>query len=65
MLDFAACMRDNGVPNFPDPKPGEGVNIDGDLFDINSPAFKAAQEKCHSLTGPGGSPVTNNNPAGN
>ncbi len=55
MLAYAQCMRDNGVPNFPDPKPGEGIALDGDVLDINSPAFKAAEEACHSLPGaPGG-----------
>jgi hypothetical protein len=44
---FAACMRKNGVPNFPDPGrdgslafgPSSGINP-------NSPKFKAAQAKC-------------------
>jgi hypothetical protein len=61
MLAYAQCMRDSGVPNFPDPKPGEGINIDGDVLDLNSPAFKAAEQACASLGpgGPGASPVTN------
>lgn len=61
MLEFAACMREHGVPDFPDPKPGEGIDINGDLFDINSPAFKAAMEVCQ--TAPGGSPATNGGPS--
>jgi hypothetical protein len=44
---FSACMRKNGVPNFPDPGhdgsiafgPSSGINP-------NSPKFKAAQAKC-------------------
>jgi hypothetical protein len=61
MLAYAQCMRDKGVPNFPDPKPGEGINLDGDVLDLNSPAFKAAEQACASLGpgGPGASPVTN------
>jgi len=54
---FAACMRSNGVPDFPDPsagrglifKPGAGVNP-------VSPAFRAAQAKCKSLLPNGGPP---------
>jgi hypothetical protein len=55
MLAYAACMRENGVPNFADPEPGGGLNLDGDVIDIDSPAFKAAEEACASLPGaPGG-----------
>lgn len=55
MLAYAQCMRDNGVPEFPDPKPGEGLNLDGAVIDLDSPAFKAAEEACQSLPGaPGG-----------
>jgi hypothetical protein len=48
-LEFAKCMRANGVPNFPDPqfasnggelvKPVAGV-------DPNSPSYQAATNKC-------------------
>jgi hypothetical protein len=49
---YAQCIRENGVPNFPDPDP------DGRLRGAahekgNDPTFRAAQEKCRSLA-PGG-----------
>lgn len=55
MLAYAACMRENGVPNFPDPQPGQGIDLNGDVIDIDSPAFRAAMEACASVPGaPGG-----------
>ena len=49
---YAQCMRDNGVPDFPDPDAngqlrGPGHEKAGD------PKFQAAQEKCRDLA-PGG-----------
>jgi len=40
-LQYAQCMRANGVPNFPDPpiKPGRGI-------DFQSPAFQSASKTC-------------------
>lgn len=64
-VKFAQCMRQNGVPQWPDP-------IDGDKFllprrgsiDPNSPQFKAAMRKCQSLAPPGwGSGGASQNPA--
>jgi hypothetical protein len=59
VLEYAKCMRENGVPNFPDPdvsggavrmSPGEGV-------DPNSPQFQQAQQACQDkLSGLGGAP---------
>ena len=48
---FANCMRDNGVPNFPDPDAGGGAQVDpGKLgFDPNDPKYKAAEEKCRTF----------------
>lgn len=51
MLAYARCMRDNGVANFPDPQAGGGIDLNGDLLDIDSPAFKAAEKACASLPG--------------
>ncbi|MGI5226307.1 hypothetical protein [Actinoallomurus sp. CA-142502] len=57
MLKYVTCMRQNGVPDFPDPQngaiifkggPGQGV-------DPNSPQFKAATQKCQKLL-PAGAP---------
>jgi hypothetical protein len=46
-LRFAQCMRDNGVPDFPDPSPN------GPLIDVNGahsiPGFQAAQSKCGAM----------------
>jgi hypothetical protein len=51
-LAFAQCMRAHGVPNFPDPpSSGGGAAIDagpGTGLDPNSPAFKSAQQACHT-----------------
>ena len=55
-LEFAQCMRDNGVPDFPDPTP------DGPLIDTNRipsaagrgareiPGFQAAQDACRDAS---------------
>jgi hypothetical protein len=48
MAAYAQCMRDNGVPNFPDPNGGEML-LNRDEIDIESPEFKAAQAACESL----------------
>jgi hypothetical protein len=48
-LAFAKCMRANGVPDFSDPAAGGGFDLNG--IDPTSPAFRAAQTKCHSLWG--------------
>jgi hypothetical protein len=52
-LAYAKCMRSNGVPSFPDPKAGGGFLFHGSPGLISSPAFKAAQAKCHKLLPPG------------
>jgi hypothetical protein len=56
-LAFARCMRENGIPDFPDPQvdanggimisgPGPGAELDEDTV-------KAAHEKCQPLMGDG------------
>jgi hypothetical protein len=63
-LKFAACMRSNGVPNFPDPQVqtgpngGVGVRIGGPGSGLNpqSPAFQRAQRQCRPLMGLLGGP---------
>ncbi len=53
-LAFAACMRANGVPDFPDPKAGAGFLLHtGAGVEPASPAFKAAQTQCAKLRPPG------------
>ncbi|MBV8217731.1 MAG: hypothetical protein JO325_04655 [Solirubrobacterales bacterium] len=51
---FSQWMRANGVPNFPDPKGGGGIQLNGNINPA-SPAFKSARSKCHHLL-PGGGP---------
>ncbi|MBO0769022.1 MAG: hypothetical protein J2O48_10105 [Solirubrobacterales bacterium] len=67
---FAACMRQNGVPNFPDPSQsggkmqiqaskganGQTMSVDG--VPVSAPAFKTANQKCakYQPKGPPASP---------
>ena len=54
-LTYSQCMRNHGMPNFPDPIPtpsgGYGYHMPRGPNAINpqSPAFVAAQEACKSL----------------
>ncbi len=54
---FAACMRDNGVRDFPDPEASGAFTIDaianGSSLDTNSGAFKQAISACKDLEPPG------------
>ena len=48
-VDYARCMRREGV-EMPDPKPGGGLTFrvgDPNAPNPESPAFKAADRKCH------------------
>jgi hypothetical protein len=47
---YARCMRENGVPGFPDPS-GGGLQIDGGKLGVDpqGATFKAAEEKCKNL----------------
>lgn len=55
--EYAQCMRDNGIPNFPDPDENGGIALDPDKlgFDPVGPEMKAAEEKCKGALpdGPG------------
>lgn len=53
-LAFSQCMRTNGVPNFPDPKGGGGIQLSAGM-NPKAPAFESAQAKCKHLL-PGGGP---------
>jgi hypothetical protein len=47
---YAACMRQHGVPDFPDPDTSGTINAS---IPRNSPKFKAAERTCqHLLPGP-------------
>jgi hypothetical protein len=49
-------MRAHGVPNFPDPGSGGGIEIpDNSGIEPRSPAFRSAQSACFKLL-PGGGP---------
>jgi hypothetical protein len=49
-------MRSHGVPNFPDPSAGGGIELrPGSGVDPESPAFQAAGQRCRKLL-PGGGP---------
>jgi hypothetical protein len=59
---FSACMREHGVPDFPDPDASGRLTIDavlnGSSLDADSPAWKQALGACKDLqpsgfTGPG------------
>jgi hypothetical protein len=64
---YSACMRKNGVPNFPDPDSNGGIKLtfgqtpDGQKtgLDTSSPQFVAAQKACRSLEPNGGKPDAN------
>ncbi|MFC4072222.1 hypothetical protein [Actinoplanes subglobosus] len=43
LRDFAKCMRDNGVPDFPDPKPDGTSQIQ---LDPEDPNFAKAEKAC-------------------
>jgi hypothetical protein len=54
-IRFADCMRSHGVPNFPDPGAGGGVQINSSSgINPQSPAFQAAQKACAKLLPFGG-----------
>lgn len=55
-LKFSTCMRDHGLPNFPDPEDPAAIQIPVSFFKNPSPAFKAAQHACNYLVPPGGGP---------
>lgn len=60
MREFAKCMRDNGVENFPDPQDNGGITVQAggpgsdNGLNPDDPTFQAAQEKCKSILPDGG-----------
>lgn len=50
-LEFAQCMRDEGVEDFPDPEIGDdgSVQITGGGVDADDPDVQAAQEACRPI----------------
>jgi hypothetical protein len=55
-LAFAACMRNHGATDFPDPKTSRTRKVTSTMPD--SPQAKAAQKACRHLPPNGGSPDT-------
>jgi hypothetical protein len=55
LVKYSECMRQNGVPSFPDPVDGRlQMRIEpGSDLDPDGPAFKKAQEACKSMEPPG------------
>jgi hypothetical protein len=53
-LEQAQCMRDHGVPDFPDPQfmSGGGMRIDDGSIDQNAPAFVRAVSDCLHVGSP-------------
>jgi hypothetical protein len=49
LLQFAQCMRSNGVPNFPDPSANGAVSVQG--VNTSSPQFQSALQTCETKTG--------------
>jgi hypothetical protein len=49
MLEFARCMRANGLAAFPDPLKEGGFSLNGTGLSTKTPGFKAAQQKCANL----------------
>jgi hypothetical protein len=54
---MAKCMREHGVPNFPDPKPDGSLQLDGNKLGMGpgDPTFDAAEKACaqYGPQGPG------------
>lgn len=55
LLRFSRCMRENGVPEFPDPKPGSdllsGLHGLFEGIDQGSPRVQRAIQSCESILG--------------
>jgi hypothetical protein len=45
LRQYSKCMRENGLPDFPDPS-DQGLQLDGNKFPPDDPKMKAANEKC-------------------
>ncbi|GAA2606732.1 hypothetical protein GCM10010399_42070 [Dactylosporangium fulvum] len=48
MRKFSQCMRENGVPNFPDPGEDGGIQFNSDTLGVDpqGETFKKAEEAC-------------------
>jgi len=56
-LAYSACMRSQGVPNYPDPdSSGQLPKTDAQLLGVSTSRYQAAQQACRHLLPTGGSP---------
>ena len=55
-LEYSECMRDHGVPKFPDPVDGRIVLNPASGIDPDSPTVQAASAACAKYAPPGSSP---------
>src|SRR5262245_25471503 len=58
LLEFSRCMRANGVPDFPDPKPNGSGSLES-IFggvDVESPRVQEALQSCDSILSQLGAP---------
>jgi hypothetical protein len=63
LLKFSRCMRRNGVPDFPDPKPNATSSlrsIFGEV-DLQSPRVQKAMQSCDSILSQLGGPLSGGN----
>ena len=51
LLGFSRCMRENGVPEFPDPTPSGGFHGLFDGIDPDAPRVQQALQSCQSFLG--------------
>jgi len=64
-LKYAQCMRENGVPKFPDPDSNGGFSFMKDSgIDPDSPQFKQAQTACKKYQPQSIQNMTPNKPGG-
>lgn len=66
---FSQCMRENGVPKFPDPGEDGGIQLDGNTLGVDpvGPEIKAAEKACakYQPARPSGDPGPRTNTGGN
>jgi len=64
MLTYARCMRQHGI-DIPDPKPGGGIDANGDAgVNPNDPKYKAADQACQQFAPKGGGGRVDSGPQG-
>lgn len=46
---YTACMRSDGITNFPEPPPGGGLNFEMSGINTRSSSFRAAVQACQNI----------------